>query len=89
MISPTINNLSRSDPKVVADPQRDDRSALLKLVAQCFRDGGVDRVEIATILRDLDKTAASNAMRAVLSNSERRGDWRVAIEAIAILHAAR
>ena len=69
--------------------QRDGRSAVPELVAKCFRDGGVDRVEIATILRDLDMTAASNAMRAVLTDSQRRGDWRVAIEAIAVLHAAR
>lgn len=69
--------------------QRDGRSALPELVGQCFRHGGVDRVEVATILRDLDVTAASDAMCAVLSDRQRRGDWRVAIEAIAVLHAAR
>jgi HEAT repeat protein len=73
----------------VALAQRDGPSALPELVAQCFRNGGVDRVEITTILRELDMTTASNAMRAVLSDSQRRGDWRVAIEAIAVLHAAR
>ena len=66
--------------------QRDGRAAVPTLVAQCFRGGGEDRAKIAMILRDLDITAASDAMLTVLSDSQRRGDWQVAIEVIAVLH---